>query len=237
MSASDSEEDVLLSTRRAPRPALFHSSDSDTEPESAPAPPQPRRAARQHKAAAHLADARAPRAAPRFLGDGDAADDLFGDLSSVPNSRPAARPARLDPRALDALPAASPDPAPRASTSAARAVEDGLDIDSVWQNADENGVDGVVAKKKRVVAKMDDVRLLGPAGFPRLMHDIKRARFKGKGHERGDLKRLLSMYQLWAHQMYPKFNLKDSLAAVEKLCHKRTVQVITQILHDGWKST
>lgn len=33
------------------------------------------------------------------------------------------------------------------------------------------------------------------------------------------------MYQLWSHQMYPKTNLRDTLQTVEKLCHKRSVQV------------
>lgn len=33
------------------------------------------------------------------------------------------------------------------------------------------------------------------------------------------------MYQLWSHQMYPKTNLRDTLVTVEKLCHKRTIQV------------
>jgi len=40
-----------------------------------------------------------------------------------------------------------------------------------------------------------------------------------------DLKRVLSTYQLWAHQMYPKTNFRDTLVTIEKLCHKRTVQV------------
>jgi hypothetical protein len=40
-----------------------------------------------------------------------------------------------------------------------------------------------------------------------------------------DLKRVLTVYQLWSHQMYPKTNLRDTLQVVEKLCHKRTVQV------------
>lgn len=35
----------------------------------------------------------------------------------------------------------------------------------------------------------------------------------------------MTMYQLWAHQMYPKTNLRDTLQTVEKLCHKRSVQV------------
>lgn len=33
------------------------------------------------------------------------------------------------------------------------------------------------------------------------------------------------MYQLWAHQMYPKTNLRDTLQTIEKLGHKRSVQV------------
>jgi hypothetical protein len=35
----------------------------------------------------------------------------------------------------------------------------------------------------------------------------------------------MTVYQLWAHQMYPKTNLRDTLQTVEKLCHKRSVQV------------
>lgn len=217
MSASDSEDD-LIGTRRPSRPALFAASDSDSD-SSRPAPAPRRAAARQDKANAHVASAR--RAAPRFLGDDadadDGLDDLFGDISSVTNSR-APMPARLDPHALDGLLSTAP-----AATKGVGAAQQ--EADSVWLNGDENGVDGVVAKKKRVMAKMDDVRLLGPNGFPKLMGDIKRVRLKGKGYERKDLKRLLSMYQLWAHQMYPKYNLRDSLVAVEKLCHKRTVQV------------
>ncbi|GAA6061659.1 hypothetical protein JCM10212_000842 [Sporobolomyces blumeae] len=80
------------------------------------------------------------------------------------------------------------------------------------------------AKKRRVVAKMDETRLLGSSGFPRLQEDIKRLKLKGKGHEVQDLKRVMSMYQLWTHQMYPKTNLRDTLQTVEKLCHKRSLQ-------------
>ncbi|GAA6051843.1 hypothetical protein JCM3770_005493 [Rhodotorula araucariae] len=95
------------------------------------------------------------------------------------------------------------------------------DVDGV---VDVDGVDadGATAKKRRVVAKMDETRLLGPNGFPKLRDDLKKVRIKGKGHEMQDLKRVLSTYQLWAHQMYPRTNFRDTLQTVEKLCRKRT---------------
>lgn len=35
----------------------------------------------------------------------------------------------------------------------------------------------------------------------------------------------MTTYQLWAHQMYPKTNLKDTLHSIETLCHKRSMLV------------
>ncbi|GAA5845652.1 hypothetical protein JCM9279_006062 [Rhodotorula babjevae] len=109
-----------------------------------------------------------------------------------------------------------------------RTGEPALDVDGTGTAGavDVDGLDaeGAPAKKRRVVAKMDEVRLLGPSGFPRLRDDLKKVRIKGKGHELQDLKRVLSTYQLWAHQMYPKTNFRDTLVTIEKLCHKRTVQ-------------
>ncbi|GAA5911096.1 Csm3p [Sporobolomyces salmoneus] len=100
----------------------------------------------------------------------------------------------------------------------------------------ELDADAVPAKKRRIVAKMDETRLLGPSGFPKLMQDIKRVRLKGKGHEAQDLKRVLSLYQLWTHQMYPKTNLRDTLTTVEKLCHKRSAQRALKTYKDEWKN-
>ncbi|KAJ9100604.1 hypothetical protein QFC21_003648 [Naganishia friedmannii] len=61
-------------------------------------------------------------------------------------------------------------------------------------------------------------RLLGDRGFPALIKDAKRFRIRGKGHEAKDLANLLSMYQLWAHQMYPKMTFGDTVTKVETLC-------------------
>ncbi|GAA5885357.1 hypothetical protein JCM16303_006017 [Sporobolomyces ruberrimus] len=102
---------------------------------------------------------------------------------------------------------------------------------------DDLDADAAPVKKKRVVAKMDETRLLGPTGFPKLIEDIKRVKLKGKGHEAQDLKRVLSLYQLWSHQMYPKTNLRDTLTTVEKLCHKRSLQRSLKTYKDDWKNS
>lgn len=223
MSDSSGEDSDVAAVART-RPALFR----DEAPSSSP-PPRP------------IVSSRPARPQPRFLGDqdddNDATDDLFGNLDNVPNHRV---PARLNPNDFDDLFKAAEAPS----------------LDALQGDDDVGGinVDGVAQKKRRTVAKMNDERLLGPTGFPKLLEDSKRFKSKGKGHEvrsRGDasqrafvfallrttatestlplqkqdLKRLMTMYQLWAHQMYPKTNLRDTLQTVEKLCHKRSVQV------------
>lgn len=46
-----------------------------------------------------------------------------------------------------------------------------------------------------------------------------------------DLKRLLKMYQLWAHQMYPKTNFEETFDTIETVCRKRTMQVRSRLAH------
>lgn len=33
------------------------------------------------------------------------------------------------------------------------------------------------------------------------------------------------MYQLWAHNMFPKFNLADAIPRIERVCKKRVMSV------------
>lgn len=110
-----------------------------------------------------------PRAKARFLGDADdGVDDLFADLDDVPN---VAVPARLDPTALDRLMGSAAD--------ASKSSDLGGDI---WN---DTGADEAVAlqKKRKPVAKMDETRLLGPNGFPKLQEAAVKFRARGKGHE------------------------------------------------------
>jgi hypothetical protein len=43
--------------------------------------------------------------------------------------------------------------------------------------------------------------------------------------QQSDLNNLLSMYQLWAHGMFPKATFKDTVNRIEKVCHQRDMQV------------
>ncbi|GAA5868318.1 hypothetical protein JCM3774_001005 [Rhodotorula dairenensis] len=204
-----------------------------------------RKTLQRREALARLKDASQSRAArqPRFLGaddDDQDGDDAAGGSAAVDFDRwdrqTAQRRAALAqgtsskrrPRT-----AGSRSPSPLGDPTLSRAFDDLFDL---GQDGDASGatgkgddgadleLDGLPSKKRRVIAKLDEERLLGPTGFPLLREHMQKIKIKGKGHEGQDLKRVLTMYQLWSHKMYPKTNLRDTLQTVEKLCHKRSVQ-------------
>jgi hypothetical protein len=92
-------------------------------------------------------------------------DDLFGDLDDLPDMAPV--PARLNANAFDEL------------TKAREASP----VDKLWDDLDAAGIDGVPEKKKRVIARMDEARLLGPSGLSKLQQDVKKFKTNGKGNE------------------------------------------------------
>ena len=49
-------------------------------------------------------------------------------------------------------------------------------------------------------------------------------RLKGKGHEFSDASKLLSYYQLWLDNLYPRAKFLDGLQLVEKAGHSKTLQ-------------
>lgn len=70
-------------------------------------------------------------------------------------------------------------------------------------------------------------RLLSQAGIPKLRRISKeRLRFKGKGHEYSDVARLLSFYQLWLDDLFPKAKFADGLSIIEKLGHTKRMQTM-----------
>ncbi|KAM0425025.1 hypothetical protein ACHAPT_009826 [Fusarium lateritium] len=88
------------------------------------------------------------------------------------------------------------------------------------------GIDEEVDVKKRARApnvKLDEERLLGPKGIPKLRQRARDLKIKGKGHEFSDASRLLSFYQLWLDDLFPKAKFLDALAMVEKAGHKKRV--------------
>ncbi|RYP77492.1 hypothetical protein DL771_001065 [Monosporascus sp. 5C6A] len=79
-----------------------------------------------------------------------------------------------------------------------------------------------VAKKMRApMVKLDGNRLLSEKGIPRLRRKARDLKFKGKGHEFSDAARLLSFYQLWLDDLFPKAKFLDALVMVEKAGHKK----------------
>ncbi|KAI0599503.1 replication fork protection component Swi3-domain-containing protein [Biscogniauxia sp. FL1348] len=83
-----------------------------------------------------------------------------------------------------------------------------------------------VAKKPRVPrVKLDEARLLSEMGIPRLRRKTRDLKFKGKGHEFSDTARLLSFYQLWLDDLFPKAKFLDALAMVEKAGHKKYMRM------------
>jgi len=85
----------------------------------------------------------------------------------------------------------------------------------------------IVAKQRIPIPKLNDARLLSEPGLPRLRRIAKeQLRFKGKGHEYGDVARMLNMYQLWLDDLYPRAKFADALAMVEKAGHTKRMQVI-----------
>ncbi|KAM4061140.1 replication fork protection component swi3 domain-containing protein [Hirsutella rhossiliensis] len=88
------------------------------------------------------------------------------------------------------------------------------------------GIDEQVEVQKRARVpnvKLDEDRLLGPAGVPKLRERARNLRLKGKGHEFSDASRLLSLYQLWLDDLFPKARFLDALVMVEKTGHKKRV--------------
>ncbi|KAF1947735.1 Swi3-domain-containing protein [Clathrospora elynae] len=118
-----------------------------------------------------------------------------------------------------------------------RSVVDTTETDTQansWNSKSKNtagalGVDEeiVIAKKRQPAPKLDDQRLLSDPGIPRLRKISKdRLRFKGKGHEYGDIARMLNVYQLWLDDLYPRAKFADALAIIEKVGHTKRMQMM-----------
>ncbi|KAI0441137.1 replication fork protection component Swi3-domain-containing protein [Xylaria telfairii] len=83
-----------------------------------------------------------------------------------------------------------------------------------------------VSKKPRVPrVKLDETRLLSDNGIPKLRRKARDLKFKGKGHEFSDTARLLSFYQDWLDNLFPKAKFLDALSMVEKAGHKSQIRL------------
>jgi len=76
-------------------------------------------------------------------------------------------------------------------------------------------------KPKRHIAnprlKLDPPRLTGPRGLGVIESAFKDFKFKGKGHEASDLRRLMMILEHWAHRLFPKMTFQDCINRIEEL--------------------
>lgn len=173
-------------------------SSSDAE-EPARLSEKQRKTLQRREALARLKDASQSRAArqPRFLGADDDDDDADADGGSVTVDfdqwdRQSARRRRA---AADSgrNPSRTRSPSPLGDPTLSKAFDDLFDLGQSGDVNDAAGkgegaddlldLDGLPNKKRRVVAKLDEERLLGPSGFPLLREHMKKIKIKGKGHE------------------------------------------------------
>jgi replication fork protection complex subunit Csm3/Swi3 len=102
------------------------------------------------------------------------------------------------------------------------------------ENTDILGLDEEVkiVKKRKPIAKLDEAKLLSQPGIPKLRAIARsnsiasKLRLKGKGHEYSDAAKLLSHYQLWLDNLYPRAKFADGLQLVEKVGHRKRMQVM-----------
>ncbi|KAH7136660.1 replication fork protection component Swi3-domain-containing protein [Dactylonectria estremocensis] len=99
------------------------------------------------------------------------------------------------------------------------------------------GIDKEVSVQKRARApnvKLDEERLLSENGIPKLRARARDLKIKGKGHEFSDAGRLLSFYQLWLDDLFPKAKFLDALGMVEKAGHKKRIMIArNDLINEG----
>ncbi|KAH7126212.1 replication fork protection component Swi3-domain-containing protein [Dactylonectria macrodidyma] len=99
------------------------------------------------------------------------------------------------------------------------------------------GIDKEVSVQKRARVpnvKLDEERLLSENGIPKLRARARDLKIKGKGHEFSDAGRLLSFYQLWLDDLFPKAKFLDALGMVEKAGHKKRIMIArNDLINEG----
>lgn len=117
-------------------------------------------------------------------------------------------------------------------TLSPRAVKRRAGVDTADGFGLDLGLDQEVKiKKRKPNPKLDEALLLSKPGIPKLRALAKdgiskKLRLKGKGHEFSDAAKLLSYFQLWLDDLYPRAKFADALQMVEKVGHSKRMQVM-----------
>ncbi|KAH3667377.1 hypothetical protein OGAPHI_003026 [Ogataea philodendri] len=85
-----------------------------------------------------------------------------------------------------------------------------------------------IPKKRRTMHKLTDELLLGPRGLPALHRALKKYKFHHakrpaqrrdnytNSHHFDNLTRLLHVYQVWGHDVYPQYKFKDFIPVLSR---------------------
>ena len=69
--------------------------------------------------------------------------------------------------------------------------------------------------------------MLSANGILKLHATVQRASFRGKGHESADLGKLMRIFGDWAHELFPRYTLKDFAATTERVASTKRMRVRT----------
>lgn len=87
-------------------------------------------------------------------------------------------------------------------------------------------------KKRRTIPKFTEEVLIGEKGLKLLSKGITKVKFKGKGHEISDLRRLMKFYREWTTAMYPMQPFNEMITKIEKFSGKFAVRDAMQKFRD-----
>ncbi|XP_069688572.1 serine-rich adhesin for platelets [Periplaneta americana] len=119
-------------------------------------------------------------------------------------------------------------------------TENNANNENAAENENETSGTRVDPKKKRIVRnpqpKLNPERLKGPRGIAVLEKTFEDFKFHGKGHEKGDLNRVMKQLEHWAHRLFPRFQFDDCLEKIEKLGQKKPMQVYVKKIRMGMET-
>ncbi|KAI8449600.1 replication fork protection component Swi3-domain-containing protein, partial [Phakopsora pachyrhizi] len=106
-------------------------------------------------------------------------------------------------------------------------LKDQSDVNISGSNTDELNSKWIsrIAGSRRVAVRLDKERLQDQRyGIPKLINLSKQFKPSSKGNKKEDLRRILKMYWIWSHKMFPKGSFGESIEQIERLGHKRVIQ-------------
>jgi hypothetical protein len=104
--------------------------------------------------------------------------------------------------------------------------DDELRDESVTLPSSSHTTTTSVRKRRRPLQRLDHDTLLSEKGLPSLVSHIHSPMtFKGKGHEREDLAKLIRFYEYWAYSLYPRVSFTAVVDRIEHLCADKRLRV------------